>query len=91
MARGELERVQGYAEGVREALAAELESVKDLEAEVEHAEREIELARRHLDMLSASNMAAADKDEDSFAAAIALEWMEMQVAFDAQVKRSEAR
>ena len=91
LARGELERVQGYALGVRESLAAESESIKELEAEEHLADREIQHMTEHLRVLSESNMAAAEKDEESFAAAIALEWQEMQDAFDAQVKQSEAR
>jgi len=91
LARGELERVQGYALGVRESLAAELESIKELEAEEHLADGEIQHMMEHLRVLSESNMAAAEKDEESFAAAIALEWQEMQDAFDAQVKQSEAR
>lgn len=52
---------------------------------------EMEQLAADLATLTHANLAAAEKDDDSFAAAIAFEWGEMKDAFEDKVREAEAR
>uniref|UniRef100_A0A7S1HNS4 Uncharacterized protein n=1 Tax=Hemiselmis andersenii TaxID=464988 RepID=A0A7S1HNS4_HEMAN len=67
-----------------------MEGVREMEGEAADLARELERIRGECEGAWEANMAAAEKDEESFAAAIACEWGEMRDAFDAQVSEREA-